>query len=78
MVRLKFVENVKEAVTFIEQGRKTAASANKTRLIVRLNEQNLPTHPPQSIDIRVGPDVIKDPASLVTRSFRNCSHSQTT
>jgi U3 small nucleolar ribonucleoprotein protein IMP3 len=42
MVRLKMSENLKEAVTFIEQGH-----------------------------IRVGPNVITDPAFLVTRTFED-------
>jgi len=42
LVRLKFVENVKEGVTFIEQGH-----------------------------IRVGPEVIKDPAYLVSRNLED-------
>lgn len=42
MVRLKMAENLKEAVTFIEQGH-----------------------------IRVGPNVITDPAFLVTRTFED-------
>lgn len=42
MVRLKFAENVKEAVTFVEQGQ-----------------------------VRVGPNVVTDPAFLVTRSLED-------
>lgn len=42
MVRLKMSENIKEAVTFIEQGH-----------------------------VRVGPNVITDPAFLVTRTFED-------
>jgi ribosomal protein S4 len=61
MVRLKMAETVKEAVTFIEQGR-TWPGARGT--VVCLLTRNLPSHPS---DVRVGPEPVNDPAYLVTR-----------
>ena len=52
MCRLSLAETVKEAVQFIEQGRKL----NKTvKSVLKI------------LDVRVGPDTITDPAFLVTR-----------
>lgn len=62
LVRLKFVETVKEAVTFVEQGRM------KQFFLLNAIEPPPLTSPCVCEDIRVGPDVIKDPAYLVTRS----------
>ena len=45
---LKFIETIKEGVTFIEQGRKQF-----------------------NLDIRIGTEVVSDPALLVTRQMVN-------
>ena len=54
--QLKFAESVKEAVTFIEQGRNYFYINRNFKII---------------LDIRVGTDVVNDPALLVTRPMED-------
>lgn len=68
MLNLRMAQNLKTAITFIQQGRILQSVClsgvcysreNAGRLVVFLNTLT---------DVRVGPDIVTDPAFLVTRS----------
>ena len=73
MVRLKMAETVKEAVTFIEQGRTRlhrGPPGLPQHTAVSLMIARPPPHAPRmhaNADVRVGPEPVNDPAFLVTR-----------
>ena len=69
LVRLKMSETLKEAVTFVEQGRKCILTIDFCRLLCCAFEG---VHAAlYCADIRVGPEVVTDPAFLVTRSLED-------
>eukprot|EP01052_Picozoa_sp_SAG31_P031364 SAG31_NODE_3315_length_4425_cov_6.309755_2_plen_222_part_00 len=80
MVRLKFAETLREAVTFVEQGEPKPTETNRKQVF--LPYPNTTAHSINRIaskrrlcrtsgHIRVGPDVVTDPAFVVTRSLED-------
>ena len=74
MVRLKMAETVKEAVTFVEQGRTLLPSLplplGRPRSS-RLTWLRTTSDAVDSADVRVGPEPVTDPAFLVTRPMED-------
>jgi len=70
MVRLQMSQSVREAVALVEQGRECCYY----HLLLLLDDDDDDDDDEMvssSIDVRVGPEIVTDPAFLVTRPFED-------